>query len=134
MMARITWPSQNKIIFALCSHHLWYQPSSCLICRHGLPVASASPLIPKCEPFLLIVCSILQFATADGIREQLSGEQKKIPPPVLQENGHIDKEYFRVLAEKGGAFVTNIPPSFPEDHDGKCISMCVLVPPSRLRL
>ena len=99
-----------------------------------LAVASALPLIPKCVPFLLMVCSNLQFATADGIREQLSGEQKKIPPPVLQENGHINKEYFRVLAEKGGAFVTNIPPSFPEDHDGQCISMCVLVPPSRLRL
>ncbi len=99
-----------------------------------LAVASASPLKRLAAHHLLIVCSILQFETPDRIREQLSGEQKKIPPPVRQENGHINKEYFSVLAGKGGAFVTNIPPSFPEDHDGKCILMCVKVPPSYLRL
>jgi len=40
---------------------------------------------------------------------------------VLQENGHINKEYFSVVAAKAGAYVTNSPASFPEDHDGKRI-------------
>ena len=67
-----------------------------------------------------------QFATAEGITQQLSGPRVKLPPPVLQENGHIDKEYFSVLAAKEGACVTNSPASFPEDHVGKCIVVCVL--------
>jgi len=71
-----------------------------------------------------------QFATAEGITQQLSGPRVKLPPPVLQENGHIDKEYFSVLAAKEGACVTNSPASFPEDHAGKCIVMCVLLSPS----
>jgi hypothetical protein len=71
-----------------------------------------------------------QFATAEGITQQLSGPRAKLPPPVLQENGHIDMEYFRVLADKEGAYVTNSPASFPEDHAGKCIGMMsVLTPP-----
>jgi hypothetical protein len=68
-----------------------------------------------------------QFATAEGITQQLSGPRVKLPPPVLQENGHIDKEYFSVLAAKEGACVTNSPASFPEDHACKCIVMSALV-------
>ena len=68
-----------------------------------------------------------QFATAEAITQQLTGPRAKLPPSVLQENGHIDKEYFSVLAAKEGACVTNSPASFPENHDGKCIVRSVIL-------
>lgn len=53
-----------------------------------------------------------QFATAEGITQQLSGPRVKLPPPVLQENGHIDTEYFSVLAAKEGEVLPTVRRAF----------------------
>jgi len=50
--------------------------------------------------------------------QKLSGPAVKVPPPVLQENGCIDKEYFGMLAAEKGPYITNVPPHFPQDHAG----------------
>jgi hypothetical protein len=65
-----------------------------------------------------------QFATAEVITKRLSGPAVKIPPPVLQGDGHINKEYFGVLAAEKGPYITNVPPHFPEDHASKRL-LCV---------
>jgi hypothetical protein len=52
------------------------------------------------------------FATAEGITQQLSGPRVKLPPPVLQENGHIDTEYFSVLAAKEGEVLPTVRRAF----------------------
>jgi len=59
-----------------------------------------------------------QFATAEVLVQKLSGPAVRLPPPVLQENGCIDKEYFGMLAARKGPYITNVPPNFGEDHAG----------------
>ena len=96
-------------------------------CPGGLCRGSIARVRPELFPGIGVLpgpATEAVFATAEGITQQLSGPRVKLPPPVLQENGHIDKEYFSVLAAKEGACVTNSPASFPEDHVCKCIVIC----------
>lgn len=64
------------------------------------------------------------FATAEVLLQKLSGPAVKVPPPVLQEDGCIDKEYFGMLAAEKGPYITNVPPNFPEDHAADRIERC----------
>ena len=50
--------------------------------------------------------------------QRLSGPAVKVPPPVLQEDGLINQEYFGVLAGEKGPYITNDPPEFPENYAG----------------
>ena len=61
-----------------------------------------------------------QFALAPDITKSLTGPQVTVPPPVLQADGLINEEYFKVVAAKAGPYITNKPPTFPQDHAG-CI-------------
>ena len=59
------------------------------------------------------------------ITQRLSEPAVKVPPPVLQEDGYINTEYFGVLAAEKGPYITNKPPNFPHDHAADRIERCV---------
>jgi len=62
---------------------------------------------------------------APDITKSLTGPQVTVPPPVLQADGLINEEYFKVVAAKAGPYITNKPPTFPQDHADDRIARCV---------
>jgi hypothetical protein len=66
-----------------------------------------------------------QFTTAPEITQRLEAPAVKVPPPVLQEDGKINKEYFGVLAAEKGPYIMNKPPNFEHDYAADRIERCV---------
>jgi hypothetical protein len=60
-----------------------------------------------------------QFQSATAIIEKVRAPAVKVPPPVLQDDGNINREYFSVLAAKAGPFVNNVPSHFEHDYPGE---------------
>ena len=60
-----------------------------------------------------------QFQTASTIIEKVRAPAVKVPPPVLKDDGNINREYFSVLAAKAGPFVSNSPSHFEHDYPGE---------------
>jgi hypothetical protein len=65
------------------------------------------------------------FTTAPEITQRLEAPAVKVPPPVLQEDGKINKEYFGVLAAEKGPYIMNKPPNFEHDYAADRIERCV---------
>jgi hypothetical protein len=66
-----------------------------------------------------------QLTTAPEITQRLEAPAVKVPPPVLQEDGKINKEYFGVLAAEKGPYIMNKPPNFEHDYAADRIERCV---------
>jgi len=79
------------------------------------PLPSQSPSLPRLTS---LSSRDWQFATAEVLVQRLSGPTVKVPPPVLQDDGLINQEYFGVLAGEKGPYITNVPSEFPENHAG----------------
>ena len=65
-----------------------------------------------------------QFSSASTIVDGLKAPAVQIPPPVLQNNGEINGEYFNVLAAKEGPLVKNSPATFKHNYPGKRSDFC----------